>query len=110
MSLAILVTLSLLSRVEHRLFDPCRLGRLRIVYRPSGGKAQARIQGVLDEASGPIQPVGERELPDGRRELEIRYCPIHRAHRAIAADLADLDEVDGLIATAAEKAVGEERR
>lgn len=90
---AIVTTLSLLSRIEDRYLGKCEMAPLRVVYQPDDGKTRIRLQGIFDAFVVPIVVMAEKALPSGEGALELRYCRVHRHHRAFLAELADLPQV-----------------
>jgi putative Mg2+ transporter-C (MgtC) family protein len=95
LSLAILITLSVLSRAERWFSGRCVRQRVEVVYQPQNGKGRLRIQGVLDQGEA-CRILGSKRLGDGREQVTLEYCSLHREHRGVLASLADLDAVDSL--------------
>ncbi len=96
LSAAVLVTLDWVRRLEFMLRGACQVHRVLVVYQPAQGKTRARITALLDEAKGPIAIGEDKQRPEGLREISIEYCGVHRDHRCVLAQLADLPGVESL--------------
>ncbi len=90
----IFLTLTLWHRLEVRYLGTCDLENLHVVFRAGRGKNRAHIQSILDRHAMPVEIAEDRELPEGQRELTIRYCQAHKSHRAFQGDLATLDWIE----------------
>jgi putative Mg2+ transporter-C (MgtC) family protein len=96
LSAAVLVTLGRVRRLEVVLNGACQVRRVLVVYQPGQGKTRARITALLDEAKGRIAIGDDKERPQGLREISIEYCDVHRDHRCVLAQLADVPGVEAL--------------
>ncbi|MGB8298433.1 MAG: MgtC/SapB family protein [Polyangia bacterium] len=96
LSVAVLVTLGWILRLEMLLNGACQARRVLVVYQPGQGKTRARITALLDEAKGHIAIGDDKERPQGLRELSVEYCSFHRDHRCVLAKLADVPGVEAL--------------
>src|SRR5687768_4598703 len=95
LSLAILVTLGAVRRIETLLGGPCHLRRMLVIYRGNGGKTRVRIQRAIDETHGPPAALGREEhRPDGTQALPLSYCTAHREHRALLAAVSEIPSVE----------------
>jgi putative Mg2+ transporter-C (MgtC) family protein len=95
----VLLTLNGVRRLEGLLLGPCALRRVRVVHQTASGKIRARIQAALDASRGPVRAGAERDRPDGMHEIEVTYCTVHRDHRAVLAQLAEVPGVEALETT-----------
>ena len=96
LSAAVLVTLGRVRRLEVVLNGACQVRRVLVVYQPGQGKTRARITALLDEAKGHIAVGEDKQRPEGLREISIDYCGVHRDHRCLLAQLADVPGVEAL--------------
>ena len=96
LSAAVLGTLGWVRRLEVVLNGACQVRRVLVVYQPGQGKTRARITALLDEAKGHIVIGYDKERPQGLRELSVEYCGMHRDHRCVLAQLADVPGVEAL--------------
>ena len=96
LSVAVLFTLGWIRRLEFILNGACQVRRVLVVYQPGQGKTRARITALLDEAKGHIATGEDKQRPEGLRELSIEYCDVHRDHRCVLAQLADVPGVEAL--------------
>jgi putative Mg2+ transporter-C (MgtC) family protein len=96
LSAAVLVTLGWVRQLEVLLNGACHVRRVLVVYQPSQGKTRARITALLDEAKGHIAIGDDKERPQGLREVSVEYCGVHRDHRCVLAQLADVPGVEAL--------------
>lgn len=96
LSAAVLITLGWVRRLEVVLNGACQVRRVLIVYQPSQGKTRPRITALLDEAKGHIAIGDDKERPQGLREISVEYCGVHRDHRCVLAQLADVPGVEAL--------------
>ena len=96
LSVAVLVTLGWVRHLEVMLNGACQVRRMLVVYQPGQGKTHARITALLDEAKGHIAIGDEKQRPEGLREISIEYCGVHRDHRCVLAQLADVPGVEAL--------------
>ena len=96
LSAAVLVTLGWVRHLEIVLNGACQVRRVLVVYQPGQGKTHARITALLDDAKGHIAIGDDKQRPEGLREVSIEYCGVHRDHRCVLAQLADLPGVEGL--------------
>jgi len=96
LSVAVLVTLGWVRHLEAVLNGPCQVRRVLVVYQPGQGKARARITALLDEAKGHISIGDDKQRPEGLREISLEYCGLHRDHRCVLAQLADVPGVEAL--------------
>jgi putative Mg2+ transporter-C (MgtC) family protein len=96
LSTAVLVTLGWVRRLEVLLNGSCHVRRVLVVYQPDQGKTRPRITALLDEAKGHIAIGDDKERPQGLRELTVEYCGVHRDHRCVLAQLADVPGVEAL--------------
>jgi putative Mg2+ transporter-C (MgtC) family protein len=92
----IYLTLTVWHRLEDRYLATCEKGDLRVVFQSGHGKNRARIQSILDGYVMPLEVREEKALPHDRLELTLRYCTLHKSHRAFRGDLARLEWVDSL--------------
>lgn len=93
---AILVTLTLVNRIESVLAGRCTQERLRLVYRTERGRTLPRIQQVIDQSPA-CQLVGRETPYDATHaQVPLEYCTCHREHRSVLAQLADLEGVVAL--------------
>jgi putative Mg2+ transporter-C (MgtC) family protein len=95
LSLAILLTLSVLARAEIWFSGRCVRQRCEVIYQLQNGKVRPRIQGVLDQGEA-CRILATRRLEDGREQATLEYCSLHREHRAVLPSLADLDGVESI--------------
>jgi putative Mg2+ transporter-C (MgtC) family protein len=96
LSAAVLVTLGWVRHLEFLLNGPCQVRRALVVYQPGQGKTRARITALLDDAKGHIVIGDDKQRPEGLREISIEYCGVHRDHRCVLAQLADVPGVEAL--------------
>ena len=96
LSVAVLVTLGWVRRLEIVLNGACQVRRVLVVYQPGQGKTHARITALLDEAKGHIAIGEDKQRPEGLREISVEYCCAHRDHRCVLAQLADVPGVEAL--------------
>lgn len=96
LSVAVLLVLASFRSTEALLSGRCEKTVVTIGFRPERGKTRALIQGVLDEAHGPLVIEEESDRPDGTRALRISYCARHRDHRAFLSDLAAMPAIEAL--------------
>jgi len=96
LSVAVFMTLGGVRRLEIVLNGACQVRRVLVVYQPGQGKTHARITALLDEAKGHIAIGDEKQRPEGLREISIEYCGLHRDHRCVLAQLADVPGVEAL--------------
>jgi uncharacterized membrane protein YhiD involved in acid resistance len=93
---AVLVTLGWVRQLEIMLNGKCQVRRVLIVYQPGQGKTRPRIIALLDEAKGHIAIGDDKQRPEGLREISVEYCGVHRDHRCVLAQLADVPGVEAL--------------
>lgn len=93
LSVAIVTTLSLLSRIENRFLQECQMGTLRLIVQLDHGRTWLRIQGILDEFGDPVSAEVGEALPFDEQAIELRYCRSHRHHRDFLRELAKLPQV-----------------
>lgn len=91
-TLLILGTLTAARVLDRLISGPCRQRTLRIIYDPTDGRMPHLIQGVLDDCQQPSEILRERQ-PDGLEVAMIRYCHVHRDHRAFLSPLLSLPNV-----------------
>ena len=96
LSLSVLITLGWVRQLETRLNGACQVRRVRVLFQAVQGKTSARIIALLDEAKGHIRAGVDKERADGLHEIEVEYCGLHRDHRCVVAQLADLSGVEAL--------------
>jgi putative Mg2+ transporter-C (MgtC) family protein len=96
LSVGVLVVLASFRQAELLLSGRCGWTHVRVVYRPEKGKTRPLIMQALDESHGHINIENEAELPDGLREMTLRYCDRHRDHRAFMATLATMPSVEAI--------------
>jgi putative Mg2+ transporter-C (MgtC) family protein len=96
LSVAVLMVLGWVRRLEIVLNGACRVRRVLVVYQPGQGKTHARITTLLDEAKGHIAQGEEKQRPEGLREISVEYCCAHRDHRCVLGQLADVPGVEAL--------------
>ncbi|MCZ6793285.1 MAG: MgtC/SapB family protein [Planctomycetota bacterium] len=91
-TLVIFATLSLFRRLEDYVVGLCRHAKITLHYRADNGKTRPRIQAILDIHQVPDERVrdGDGEK-DGEARLTVEYCTIHRNHRVILKEFADLE-------------------
>jgi len=92
MSITIALTLSAFKRLEDRMAGACQLRRVRIVYRPDGGKTRARLQAAIEESGTTVLGLAQ-DRPDGSSEAILTHCVAHRDHRFRLAAVAELEAV-----------------
>ena len=81
--------------LEHLLLGACRFQRCRVVYDASDGKTRLRLLRILDEFNVPDHAwLVMKE--DGIEEMHIECCDVHRAHRLLLAELADVPDVKAI--------------
>ena len=96
LSTAVLITLGWVRHLEIVLNGVCQVRRVLVVYQPGQGKTRARITALLDEAKGHIAIGEDKQRPEGLREISVEYCSLHRDHRCVLAQLADVPGVEAL--------------
>jgi putative Mg2+ transporter-C (MgtC) family protein len=96
LSASVLVTLGWVRRLEVVLNGACQVRRVLVVYQPGQGKTRARITALLDDAKGHIAIGDDKQRQEGLREISIEYCGVHRDHRCVLAQLADVPGVEAL--------------
>jgi putative Mg2+ transporter-C (MgtC) family protein len=96
LSLCVFLTLGWVRSLETRLNGVCQVRRVRVVFQHGQGKTSVRIAALLDEAKGHIRAGEPKERADGLREISLEYCDLHREHRSVLAQLADLPGVEAL--------------
>jgi uncharacterized membrane protein YhiD involved in acid resistance len=93
LSVMVLGVLTTAAGLERRYLGPCRIEQLNLVYATTGGKAEVRIQSILEAfripESGRRLTVGE----DGLHRLRLNYCSAHKHHHEFLPHLAELAEV-----------------
>jgi len=92
-TMLIYITLAGLHRFEWIFVGRCRHRRTAIVYRPGAGKVLPRIQEVLDRYRIADGCIGHGRRKDDELVLDAPVCTIHRHHRLILKELAEIDEV-----------------
>lgn len=95
-SLVILAVLTAAHPLTPLVAGRCSAHPLTVVYRPDGGKTWPRVQLVLDRHQIPDRHVRRHEDPGELHRCEARVCLVHRDHRSIVGELADIPEVVGL--------------
>ena len=90
----IYATLTVWHRLELRYLGTCKLEELRVVFRAEQGKNRARLQGVFDSYTMPLEIKEETKLSEDKTQLILRYCQTHKSHRAFQGDLAGFDWID----------------
>jgi putative Mg2+ transporter-C (MgtC) family protein len=98
LSIAIVVILRLVGRVETWISGACAERTVIVVYRSESGKTRPRLQRVLDERrfSASARIGAERTRDDGLQELQLSYCTTHRDHRGLLGDVADVPGVEAI--------------
>jgi putative Mg2+ transporter-C (MgtC) family protein len=94
-TLLIVGTLAAAGGLDRLVGGPCLHKTIHVHFDPSDGKARYLIQGLLDEH----QHVGEasfREVSPAEHVATIKYCSVHRDHRAFLPELAALRCVRGV--------------
>jgi putative Mg2+ transporter-C (MgtC) family protein len=92
LTLVVLVMLTGVRFLEHRLRHPCQITTARIIFRPDSGKSFLHVLRILDEAS--ISDRAWKAFMRGDQEvMDITYCHYHREHRAFLLQLSELPEV-----------------
>ena len=92
-TVVIFLTLTVASRLDWLAVGPCEYRRATVRYEPKQGKARIYIQDILDAEEIPDENVQELEPEGDERRLSIRVCCVHREHRAVLKELADLSAV-----------------
>ncbi len=95
-TVSILLTLTVLNRVEWGIAGPCRFERATVVYGPQRGKSLPRLQAILDRYRISDSKVVCGERTPSELTLEIPVCQRHREHRSVLLELAELPEVVAL--------------
>ncbi|MBI5136050.1 MAG: MgtC/SapB family protein [Nitrospirae bacterium] len=75
-------------RLEHAILGPCAVGALEVAFAPDGGRAELTLRAILDQYGIDDGAYRFTDLADGERVLTLSYCPVHRHHRGVAAELA----------------------
>jgi len=95
LGLAVMVVIMLrgIQRLEYGTVGTCRYAHCRVLYKAQKNKTRLHVLHVLDEFYIPddawsVSQEGDFEV------LDIKYCTIHRTHRAFLFALADLPEVE----------------
>lgn len=88
----VVVVLLVVGKIEHRFSESCQWKDARIRFVPAGGKTRVRLHRILDEYHVPDSRWSLTPEPEGE-VLRVRYCGIHRPHRALVYDLAEVDGV-----------------
>jgi putative Mg2+ transporter-C (MgtC) family protein len=95
-TLLILVTLTLMQRVESMISGECRFRRAKVAYRPLRGKTLPRLQSILDRYGLADDAVTHAEPGADERWLQLLVCTGHREHREILRELAEVEQVVSL--------------
>lgn len=95
LTLLVLAMLVIVERVEDRVFSPCRFRTCRVTFTSNRGKTRVRVRRVLDLYRIPAEAYTfEPDAADPELEmLEVRYCDLHRQHRAFLERLMRLVHV-----------------
>jgi hypothetical protein len=64
-----------------------------VVYRSDHGKTWPRLQTILDDYRIPLRYVNHGRRDEGEKTFCTPLCTVHREHRSILRDLADVPEV-----------------
>jgi putative Mg2+ transporter-C (MgtC) family protein len=96
LSVTIVVVLTLVGRVENRISGPCAMHEVTVVYQPDHGKTRPRLQRVLDQRRYALKVGSERTRDDGLQEMQFSYCTLHREHRGVVSDVADVPGVEAI--------------
>jgi len=92
-TLLILSVLTLAQRMEWIITGRCVHHETTVVYSANHGKTWPRLQTILDNYRVPASRVTHGPLDEGEKTLRTLLCTVHRDHRTILRDLADLPEV-----------------
>lgn len=93
LSILILAVTTVIAALEQRYVGPCQYAICVVKFAPDGGKTVIRIEEILDEYD--LAPVGLKSglEQNGEGELRVRFCYVHKHHRAFLGRLAELPEV-----------------
>ena len=97
LSVFLLVTLSVVGKLERRYVGPCKFSTLQITYDVEGGKTLIRLEELLDEFGSPKMQVTEHHENGSLGSATIRYCCVHQHHRELLARFAEMPEVQTIV-------------
>jgi putative Mg2+ transporter-C (MgtC) family protein len=92
LTLIVVVTLTIIRRIESRFFEPYSRRSFRLLYEPGRGKARARLLGILDRYQVPNKDwrIGEEEELEF---MEVEHGASGRTHHLMLSEIAELPEV-----------------
>ena len=92
-TLLILSVLTMAQRLEWFITGRCVRQEATVVYRSDHGKTWPRLQTILDDYRIPLRYVTHGRRDEGEKTFRTPLCTVHREHRSILSDLADVPEV-----------------
>ncbi len=85
-TLLVLITLTLLGKIQHRLLGKCHYATCEIVHLDDGGRTESELHELFDEYDLPVEThiVSKHK---GKVRWSLRYCDKHPAHYRFISDL-----------------------
>jgi putative Mg2+ transporter-C (MgtC) family protein len=93
LSVFVMVTLSVVGKLERLYIGPCKFSTLQVTYDTAGGKTLIRLEELLDEYGSPGMLVTAHHDQGELGSATIRYCCSHQHHRVLLARLAEMIEI-----------------
>ena len=101
LSILVLTVITLIAALGRQYVGPCDYGTCVVRFASSGGKTAILLEEILDEYDAAARDCQLAIKENGNAELRLRYCSIHRNHRAFLVRFAELPEVTAIIRDAA---------
>ena len=89
----ILIILTMAQRLEWFITGRCVRKEATVVYRSDHGKTWPRLQAILDDYRIPLRYVTHGQRDEGEKTFCTPLCTVHREHRSILRELADVPAV-----------------
>jgi putative Mg2+ transporter-C (MgtC) family protein len=92
----VLITLTTAQRMEWIITGRCSHGVATVTYRPEHGKTWPRLQSILDDYRTPTAGIVHGQATEDQSTFRTRVCMVHREHRSVLRDIADVPKVLGI--------------